>query len=154
VTPVERLLNIVHWWTSAFWVLRVAVGLLRRRCIPGTRARYVFATAERALFPLAWADVVVLWVRIPLPDVEPLIRGAMLLAAVVITRWTWLDWKRMENDDDDNWWRDTGKRIKGWLRSQRHALRPAWSPMGPGRWVPTGPSRGCRWRTTTSRSVG
>ena len=116
------------------WVLAKSIGggafllhsmltPVRMRAIPGTRHRYFFATLQRAVETPALAAPVAFMAEAIRHDSV----GDVLVAGTILLVWLFHRWLRARDDDDD-WFKDAGKRAR--RRLGERSLRPAGQAAG------------------------
>lgn len=127
VAVVNAVFPVVIWvWIIWSWVLTVR----RERALPGTLERYRWSTVEWPTRFIAVAGPI-LGVLHNVGDLvysdrdHPLTGGRAAVAIVFTLIWainvkfTLRDYRRMQRldeEDDDTWFKRTGKRLKRWLR--------------------------------------
>ena len=109
---LDIMLGILSWCMVGF----VWINLIRQRCATGTRGRYIFATVQWSLAPLALA-------YFPLDAIfsrDSMFLDVLQMINLILTLWILHE---LIKDDDDNWWKRKRKQLKRYLSSLR--LTPA-----------------------------
>lgn len=102
---------------SALSTLNLAVGAFRRHFVKGSRQRYLMATVQRATqWPALLANLVAAGL-----SARDMAFFDLAWSGASIGLWIWF-YVQLRLDDDDDWFKGAGKRLKRWAESRQTNL--------------------------------